>query len=253
MRTHFVDGGVVAKLTSLQPGEIPEHLQCDQPQRRESDFDPNTYFKVLTHLSMKPGYTLDYVYHWMKDFGGDPCLYARKTGDAPLATFEEYRNWAKGNPPLLDYLVADGTPDSYFQLLVFRLMAQQFYLYYHAHYDDFCIVTTRAEVDGLASVLTLQKPAKILPPYLSKRLLVAGALSSRFSKKAAVAFRKEMAAMDPRPTVTFSARTAVVRSCGFSKWGGLVTARESRQRCPPHQLCRGKVLAVAVYDCGFMF
>lgn len=76
-----VDGSVVAKLCRLQPKSVPGNLAQWCPRRTKRDFDPNTYFTVLTHLRMKAGSTLDYDYHYDKSFGGMPSLRAKQTDE----------------------------------------------------------------------------------------------------------------------------------------------------------------------------
>jgi hypothetical protein len=112
MKQENVDGSVVAALVKLHPDDIPKHLIQKYPVRVEGDFDPNAYFPVLRHLSMKPGYTLDYVYHYMDHFGGNPCLYARAVDEKSLESFIEHRDWEDKNS-LLSFLVADGAAVSY--------------------------------------------------------------------------------------------------------------------------------------------
>ncbi|MGR8979751.1 MAG: hypothetical protein ACU84H_06630 [Gammaproteobacteria bacterium] len=152
MKSEKVDGSVVSAMLRLQPDHIPKHLMQMNPVKAEGDFDPNAYFTILTHLSMKQGYTLDYVYHYMHDFGGNPYLYARAVDEPPLVSYNEYQNldWKLKIDPLF-FLVADDTPDGFFQLAVFRQLAGQFYLYWHANYHDYRILTTPWEIYALIS------------------------------------------------------------------------------------------------------
>src|SRR5512138_2188022 len=51
----------VAAMSSLRPAKIPDDL-LKTGKKPAGAFDVNRYFAVLTHLSMRQAYTLDYVY-----------------------------------------------------------------------------------------------------------------------------------------------------------------------------------------------
>lgn len=97
---------------------IPESVLADEPVKPEDAFDVNAYFSVLDHLSVRPGYKLDYVYHY-DGMGGCPILYARPEGQPPIKSSEidprDYQSY-------LDYIQVDGTPESYFQFAAMDIM-----------------------------------------------------------------------------------------------------------------------------------
>ena len=64
--------------------------------RTDGDFDVNAYFGVLTHLSVEPGWVIDYLYQ-ADGMGGRPFIYARPADRAPYASFDEYAATAGGN------------------------------------------------------------------------------------------------------------------------------------------------------------
>ncbi len=69
--------------------KFPVHFQSEDAARTGDEFDVNQYFTVLQHLSMEPGYVLDYVYH-MDFMGGFPILYARQADEPVYRTEAEY-------------------------------------------------------------------------------------------------------------------------------------------------------------------
>ena len=70
----------VKAISALTGGlEIPDYFLAENPVKTGSEFDVMDYFSVLDHLSMQPGYVLDYVYHY-DGMGGYPVLYARPSG-----------------------------------------------------------------------------------------------------------------------------------------------------------------------------
>ncbi len=126
----------VDAMAAIQAGlRTPEHLLVENAQRDGSEFDPNLYFTVLTHLSMSPGYVLDYVYHY-DGMGGRPVLYARPEGLALYRSYEEFAASSLEADAYLKAVVVDGTPESYFELVVLSIMGGQFYLDWHANYND---------------------------------------------------------------------------------------------------------------------
>ncbi len=232
MKKFLVDGSVVAQLRALQPDPktIPETLMRKRPIRTAADFDPNLYFTVLTHLKMEEGFTLDYVYHYIEGFGGNPCLYARPTGLEPFDTFFEYRDWAE-TKNLQSFLVADGTPDGFFQLSVFDHLARQFYLSWHANYDDKEIITSTDDSATLVKTLN----------------------GENFGAKLTEDQSSSIMAIPPEPFVTMTENNAEVSFCVFTKWDGYHRLKETFRRSPPHWIVGRDVLDAVKYDCGVCY
>jgi hypothetical protein len=115
MKTRTLDTAVIDKIINLHRGEISRHLRQKGPIRTGNEFAPNSYFTVLTHITMKPGYTLEYVYDYNDDFAGRPLLYARLIGEKLLGKVTEYRKWEKKNT-LLSFLIRMGLQMDFFSL-----------------------------------------------------------------------------------------------------------------------------------------
>ena len=226
MKPENVDGSVVAKLRKLHPNDIPHHLMQKNPVRNVKDFDPNIYFTVLTHLAMKSGFTLDYVYHYEASFSGYPCLYARPVDEKPFESYVEYQDCDKKGS-LFSFLVADGSRDGFFQLAVFHRLSEQFYLYWHANYYDIRILTTPEETEALISEVN------------GEEFLV------KFTDRQTAGMRR----VETQPTVELSDDLGSVTYSVFTKWGGLARIRESFRRQPPHLLIDRELLDELKYDC----
>ncbi|NLT28441.1 MAG: hypothetical protein GXX97_05150 [Dehalococcoidales bacterium] len=67
---------------------LPREYWTVDSARLEGWFDVNAYFSVLSHLSMQPGYTLDYVYHG-RQLEGHPYMYARRVDSKPFSSLKE--------------------------------------------------------------------------------------------------------------------------------------------------------------------
>jgi len=135
--------GMAALTGNLQ---TPEHLLQPDAVKTGEEFDVSAYFEVLDRLSMEQGYVLDYVY-WYDDMGAHPVLYARRAGEPP---FEDYSAYVAAGDvaPLayLDHVQLDGSAEGFFQLVVLRLMGEQFYLWWHAIMNDTSIITSQTSL-----------------------------------------------------------------------------------------------------------
>ena len=135
---------------------LPEHYWPDMttsaevrsppPSKQAGDLDAAVYMDVLQYISLPNQKTLDWVYdlHWM---GGKPVLYVRDQTAEPFATIQEYRNasCSANNfydcPDYLDEIIPrQESPEGYMQMAVLHVMAEQFYLYWHALLEEYQIV-----------------------------------------------------------------------------------------------------------------
>lgn len=215
-----------AKLRHSQ--EIPDHLLKENPQRNGSEFDPNTYFDVLTRLRMADGFVLDYAYSYCSS-GAEPRLYARRKDSTRVMTLKDANEWHTSSQ-LLNYLVADGSPESFIEFVAFHHMASQFYLYWHAGYKDDRVLTAPMVIDPAKP-----KESDIEPAELTQEDIDA--------------FHSISAA----PSVTLKGDIAIVDYCRFSNFRGLKRVRASYCRQPPHLLYDVEVIGEVDYRCSICF
>jgi len=215
--------------------EVPGYFLEEDAKRTGEEFDPNQYFTILSHLSMEPGYVLDYVYNY--DFmGGFPVLYARPADQPRYPSLSAYAE-AVGADPLaaearasfLDHVRVDGTAEGFFQYVVFLTQAGQFYLHWHANYNDAVIVCDPAGLERLLSSFNAFDLA--LPEEVKE-----GARE-----------------LQPEPVVKFTGDTVQVQILTFSKWGGFSRESYTVSRSFPHKILDSKVDVLVPYDCGVLF
>lgn len=230
MKERLVDGSVVEQMCALQPDGMPQGPRASNPDNSPADFDPNIYFSVLTHLKMQEGYMLDYVYHEIKGFGGFPRLYARRADGEPLETFEQYDERKREIRPR-DHLVSDETSDSFFQLKVFECLAEQFYLHWHANYDDRMIITSRQEVEAMIAMLDRE------------------AFGASLTESQTSAIR----GIDPMPFVVWDDFEVAVTYCLFTRWGGFYRMKDTFFRYPPYPTVGVSDLERVEYNCGVCY
>ena len=225
--TYYSD--LIRDIREAQGMALPGNLLSDTPKRTGAEFNPNTYLDILTHLSLLQGYVLDFTYDYQEGLGGHPCLYARPANDSPFETMTEHQAWERKHN-VSDFLVSDGTPESFFELVVFREVANQFYLYWHAAYNDLRIITEKSEIIKIVTTLDELGPVKF------------------DSAQAEIAM-----ALDPVPRIELTETSASVVYCTFTQWGGFSIQQEVFSKVHPHLLLCSEVLHTAKYNCGIVF
>lgn len=196
----------------------------------EKRYDPNAYFDVLRHIAIIPKHILDFIYH-RQDIGGEPRLYCRRQDSVPLQFYPQYAAWRKRHE-LLEFLVTDGTPQAFFELVVFCVMANQFAQEWHACYNDQQFVTAPDEIEILISGIN------------SKDMR-----GRKLTEEQVVAIR----AFDLQPIVETNESTVSVFYSIFSRWGGLARQKMTFKRTPPHRIVEDITIAKVSYDCGILF
>lgn len=220
---------IVSGIAEIQSEEVPDHL-LETSSKRGGELDVNRYFDVLTHLSMRAGYALDYVYQ-SDDLGAYPLIYARPADQAPYASPADIPRGTE----LLDfqeYLEVNDTEQGYFEYVVLDIMANQFYLYWHANYNDYDIVCDRDEVNDIV--------ARVSSGEFGYAMDLAGQTRARGLRNI-------------EPTVSLNGDRAVVRLLTFTKWGGFYRETYTIHRTFPHAIINIEQDNVVPYDCGVAF
>lgn len=189
---------------------MPEHLMSENPSRQSSDFDPNQYFRVLSHLNMTIGYQLDYIYY-KDDLGGFPLVYARKSNDAPFHSYKELlKSFGEdisgvgvvvyGHLPhqrdYLERIEIDRSPESYFEYVTLWLLVDQFYLWQRGLYNDEKILCDSSDMKYVYEDMEsfdLEFPQNV---------------------------KDRIEQIDFAPVVIVDKTTVTVRFVRFTKWGG---------------------------------
>ncbi len=206
----------------------------------EGDFNPNNYFDLMTHLKLKEGYVLDSV--MVEDgLGGAPVLYARQSTSKPFGTPEDLHKAMQAEGLLketdsiyniaqdyLRYVVPDGTPESYLELAILRLLGSQYNLIWHANYND-----TRVLCDA------------------SDLLLVAEEVEA-FTTELPADVQRKMKGLDLNPRVEMAGDHVVTRLLLFTKWGGFYEMVTSIDPTSPGKFS-DVTRPLIKYECGIRF
>jgi hypothetical protein len=221
--------------------KLPEHLMESEAVKTGQEFDVNEIFSVLSHLSMEPGYVLDYVYCY-DSISGWPVLYARPQGQPAHSTcsalFQEPDSAGgvgdeAADPwrAYLNHVQSDGTPEGFFELAVLDLMGGQFYLYWHAGYNDTQVLCDRAALEGIVAAFGEDGHSLAFTPEQRKAAL----------------------ALDVQPKIEFWTDTVTIRVVTFSKWGGFEERNYTVERATPNRIVGEERTKLVDYDCGIMF
>jgi hypothetical protein len=220
---------IIFEISNLQAGTIPESLWTTG-RKTGDELDVNRYFETLTHISMREGYTLDYVYQ-IDSLGGYPLLYPRPVDQAPYTSssaIPENIDW----PDFREYLEVDDTEQGYFEYVVMDIMANQFYLYWHANYNDTQIVCNRQQLYDIVEQISSGEFGAALDP--------AGQAKARTLRNIV-------------PVVRLEEGTAVVEVVTFTKWGGFYRQTYTISRERPHTIIDIQQENILPYDCGVAF
>ena len=198
--------------------------------KRGDELDVNQYFNVLTRLSMQDGYSLEYVYQ-NDSLGGFPMLYARPVGQVPYSSIADIPENTQ-LPDFRDHLDVEDVEAGYFEYVVLHIMANQFYLFWHANYNDVEIICNRAELNDIVERVSSGDfgTAMDLPSQARARTL-----------------------RNIEPVVRLTGDVAVVEVMTFTKWGGFYRYTFTIHRGFPHTIVDTKYENIVPYDCGIMF
>jgi len=187
-------------------------------------FDVNKYFNVLTHLAPEDGYLMDYVYFAP---GGDgfPQIYTRPESEPSFENYSEYQEY--GIEDYLGHIQTDGTAEGFFELAVLNILGEQFYLAWHAEYNDWDVIIRQEKMETIIELMD----QKYIP--LTKE-----------QEKAALK-------LDLASRVNFVGDKVQVRILVFTKWGGFYERLYTINQDFPHQFIFEDIELIP-YNCGIL-
>jgi hypothetical protein len=132
----------------------------------------------------------------------------------------------------VEHLNVEDIEQGYFEMVALRIMAGQFYLDWHANYNDTDIVCNGGDV----------------------RDIISSVNEGDFGMKFDLSQQAQARTMkDVEPRVTLNGDTAVVQVVTFTKWGGFYRRTFTISRAFPHTIIDVKDENLVPYDCGVMF
>lgn len=209
---------------------FPPYFSEPEAAKRGGEFDVNRTLGAFPHLAMQDGHTLDYVYH-QDGMGGYPLLYARRNDQPPYANEAEY-DMAPKQPDYLTFVSPQDNPEGYLEYAVFAQSANQFYLDWHANYNDWTVLCGPDDIEAVIQSVSARQDF--------------GRPMTDGQKQAARAIP------DQQPTVVLTGPTATVSMLVFTKWGGFYRRTTTINR-DDHSIVDKHDTSVVEYDCGVAF
>lgn len=220
---------ITKAIRSMQTHEVPNGL-FESGVKQGDEFDVNDYFSVLPNISMQEGYVLDYVFLG-DSLGSFPLLAARPVDQSP---YKASTDVSQGSDltNYWNYIEIKDVEQGYFEFASFLIMADQFYLVWHANYDDTDVVCSREAVDAIVAE---RKTGDFGMPFNKDQTKQIKALQNI------------------EPLVNLTGSTAIVEIVTFSKWGGFYRMTYTIDRTFPHTIINVQEENLVPYDCGIMF
>lgn len=225
------------KLVAEGPHPKGFDVSINKEKLNGNTFNINRYFLVLTNLSVTSGYVFDYIH--LEGSNGYPVLYGQKDSENPLLTADEYiRKFPlkEFGPP--EYILGDWssavelnpTSSGYLELAALHLIGNQFYLYWHANYNDRVIIASTAKLEEVLN---------------SENLIFNGGLP--------IGYRIEATKLNVRPSVEVAEDAVWVSLLTFSKWGGFVRVELAISKEHPHKILLEESETLIDYVSGILF
>lgn len=117
------------------PGYMPEPADYAVLHERADRYDPQRWYELFSHLRMRSGWVLDFVYSYRGN-GGSPWLYARKEAGKRLKTPDELKAMCLHGDSWQKLLETDRSPEGFFEVVVLARVAHRFHRVWHAFADS---------------------------------------------------------------------------------------------------------------------
>jgi len=124
----------------------------------------------------------------------------------------------------------DGTNEGFFEYTVLQMLGEQFYLFWHANYNDADII---CEVSAIEDVIVSIENSGLEP-------ITNG-------------FKKDARKLNVKPIVEINGDMVTVKLVVFSKWGGFSRFSYTMYRNYPHMVIGFQDEVLLEYECGMMF
>ena len=108
-------------------------------------------------------------------------------------------------------------------------MGGQFYLWWHANYDDIRVVVERDTLEALL------------------------ASKNQFGEVLPLAVRQEAGSLDPTPSVEIQAEIVQVKVLVFTNWGGFIRKAYTLQREFPHEILVEREEILVPFQSGVVY
>ena len=131
----------------------------------------------------------------------------------------------------LEYIEGDGSEEAYFQWVVLQMMGDQFYLYWHANYNDAEIIASQTRLEEVVEEMS----------------------ETDFGYPLSASQKQEALRLDPAPVVEIKDDNVTVRVLWFTKWGGFYETVYTLTASTPYHIIDTQREQLVPYECQVMF
>lgn len=227
-------------------------------------FDINVFLDVFDLIKSNEGYTLDYKY-----YGSCPIVSTREINPKPDEVSSNDNDIKNALGPFCFENIKDisfeQSPEGFFQFAVFSRAVHQFYLHWHALYNDLVFIYSKSQLeDNLMRILKDKFKRNLSDIFRNKKNIDNVSFYIQLFKKTEESFfdrygtnkTREQRLIElfnlPHPKVTILENGyGTVKMLAFSKWGGFLDHYSYIKW--PHTLERVKTERVFDYNCGIEF
>lgn len=144
-------------------------------------------------------------------------------------------------PNYLKHVKTDGTKQSYLEFIALFLLGEQFYLFWHACYNDKVIACCKQQ-----AVDIMKKAGMDLKDDSVNGEIPIISLFGKVTPKA-------IAKLDVTPRVSIKEKEVTISLVTFSNWGGFTRETYTLTKAAPHKLINLKTKKLIDYHCGVSF
>ena len=112
----------------------------EEIKKLKEDFNLQDYFTILDKIWVEEGYKFSFEYY-KEHLGSEPILVTYPEGNPP-----DNESLTLNSDKYLEHIQLDGTPESYLQYIILKIIGGQFALRWHANYNDTEIIFTSKKI-----------------------------------------------------------------------------------------------------------
>jgi hypothetical protein len=242
-----------------QIGDIPESFLLEDEAAEGpfyfdcTRFDINRFLDVFDRIKLTDEYVLDYFYE-ANGSGGFPIPFTRKENSDPMPLLREILRKKKesrellGYPILIKQMIKDvefeKSASGYFQFVLFDKAVCQFYLFWHAGYNDSDFVLSKSQLEKLLTDIPEKNETQT---FHNKRAMIKELPKFTISREERCILKN--IALNPR--VRMMDQSAKVTMVAFTKWGGFYYDHTHVKW--PNAVEKKERDIIVEYDCGVLF
>jgi len=195
----------------------------EEIKKLKEEFNLQNYFNILDKIWVEEGYKFSFEYY-KEHLGSEPILVTYPEGNPP-----DNESLKLNSDKYLEHIQLDGTPESYLQYIILKIIGGQFALGWHANYNDTEIIFTSKNVSEIIN--NVAKKYNSFEPEAKEKALT----------------------IDPLPEFKIEKNHVSLKITLFSKWGGFIKKTYHIESTPPNKIEEIGKRTLVEYHCGINY